>query len=563
VNTMKEFRRVGLSIVVLMAATEFAGAQTTQLDLASQSKNVDFSKFSSTKPAQVGSTIPSACSVGQIFFDSGAAAGQNLYGCTAANLWSLLGVAGSGGGAGTASQLGDFSATDTAAAVQTIGAGCSVVTPCQIRIGTAAFTMTAPVTATLGGTVATGTVYWYLSSSQVLTAGHNSTATITCSAGCSVATSILSFPPDAVPLWQTTFTANVWDPVTVATMDKRAIYSRDVIAVGSGVLSASNPSTGVLTLTTDPTQVPRYFTGSGAPSSTCTAGRDFYTDTTGLNFWFCDATNTWKQGTDPTIVPRYFTGSGAPSGTCTAGRDFYTDTTGLNLWFCDATNTWKQSTDPTIVPRYFTGTGAPSGSCTAGRDFYTDTTGLNLYFCDAANTWKQANGAGTITITEMHTFQACAGNSGGGSAFPMWDLISGTVSPVLIGGSAGNPCALAFNNSGTAEARFYHVLNPNWSGAVTLAFETESLAGAGVVNTLSVKTSCLTNGSAYIPPSFNAAQTVTLTSVASANNLVTGSISSLTMTGCSGGNTLVVDVTKTDTNATLNVVRASVKDSHS
>jgi len=78
-------------------------------------------------------------------------------------------------------------------------------------------------------------------------------------------------------------------------MDKRAFLSRNVIAAGPGVSSASNPITGIQTLSTDPTQIPRYFAGSGAPSLTCTAGRDFYTDRTNQHLYFCYSLNTWKQ----------------------------------------------------------------------------------------------------------------------------------------------------------------------------------------------------------------------------------------------------------------------------
>jgi hypothetical protein len=96
-------------------------------------------------------------------------------------------------------------------------------------------------------------------------------------------------------LWQTTFTANVWDAINPATMDKRAFLSRNVIAPGSGVSSASDPTTGIQTLSTDPTIVPRYFTGSGAPAGNCTAGRDLYIDTSGAHLYFCSSTNTWTQ----------------------------------------------------------------------------------------------------------------------------------------------------------------------------------------------------------------------------------------------------------------------------
>jgi hypothetical protein len=292
VNMTKKFRRMSVPIVFLLA-TALACAQT-QIDLASQARHVDFSGAPSTTPSKVGSTLPSTCSIGEMFFNTSAAAGQNVYLCAAANTWSQTTGSG-GGGVGNASQLADFAATDTSPTVQTIGAGCSSSTPCQIRTGSVIFTLTAPVTLTLSGTSAAGTVFWYLSSSQTLTVGYNSAATLTCSVGCSVASNTAGFPPDSTPLWQTTFTANTWDAINPAAMDKRAFLSRNVISAGSGVSSVTDPTTGIQTLTTDPTTVPRYSAGSGPPSSNCAAGRDLYTDTTGLNLYFCDATNTWKQ----------------------------------------------------------------------------------------------------------------------------------------------------------------------------------------------------------------------------------------------------------------------------
>lgn len=190
--------------------------------------------------------------------------------------------------------VGGFQVTKTSGTVETIGAICAASTPCQMRIGSVVYTLTSAPTVTLSGTSNSSTVFWYLSSALVLTAGHNSTTTLTGSAGVTVTTGITGFPADSIPLWQTTFTSNVWDAVTEA-MDKRAIISRVVIAPGAGIASSNDPSTGVQTLTTDSTIVPRYFTGSGAPSSNCTTGRDFYTDSTNLNLYFCDATNTWKQ----------------------------------------------------------------------------------------------------------------------------------------------------------------------------------------------------------------------------------------------------------------------------
>lgn len=78
----------------LCIALSPASAQTTQLDLKSQARGVDFSKAAATKPFKTGTIIPATCAVGESFFKSDAAPGQNLYGCTAVNSWTVQ----SGGG---------------------------------------------------------------------------------------------------------------------------------------------------------------------------------------------------------------------------------------------------------------------------------------------------------------------------------------------------------------------------------------------------------------------------------------------------------------------------------
>jgi hypothetical protein len=69
----------------------------------------DFSQAAHTLPMKSGSTsaMPSTCSVGETYFAADAAAGANLYGCAAANVWSQQagGGSGSGGGGGGSSSL--------------------------------------------------------------------------------------------------------------------------------------------------------------------------------------------------------------------------------------------------------------------------------------------------------------------------------------------------------------------------------------------------------------------------------------------------------------------------
>lgn len=49
---------------------------------------------------KTGSSAPAKCDVGEVFFNSGATAGQNWYGCTAADTWTLMSGSGGGGGSG-------------------------------------------------------------------------------------------------------------------------------------------------------------------------------------------------------------------------------------------------------------------------------------------------------------------------------------------------------------------------------------------------------------------------------------------------------------------------------
>jgi hypothetical protein len=66
-----------------------AAGQTTKVDLQNQTRGVDFSAATSTKPAKTGTALPSVCSTGEAYVLTTAVAGSNLYICTATNTWSV------------------------------------------------------------------------------------------------------------------------------------------------------------------------------------------------------------------------------------------------------------------------------------------------------------------------------------------------------------------------------------------------------------------------------------------------------------------------------------------
>lgn len=78
--------------LVLTAVCAVSGQ--TLINLGTQARNIDFSSEPFTRPEKTGTTLPSTCSVGYLFFNTAAPAGQNLYGCVSTNTWNVL----SGGG---------------------------------------------------------------------------------------------------------------------------------------------------------------------------------------------------------------------------------------------------------------------------------------------------------------------------------------------------------------------------------------------------------------------------------------------------------------------------------
>jgi hypothetical protein len=206
-----------LVIAGLFAAGMWA---QTRVDLKSQSKNPDFSAVIGARPFQIGTTLPTTCLVGGMFFKSDAAAGANLYGCVSADTWAVeAGGAGGSGGAGSTANLP--LAVQKNGLTLTIGPACTVASPCQVRIGSVGYSILASATLTVNS--GDGLTFIYIDKNGVLTAGTASSTTpsISC-AGCQVVSPITQFPPDSLPLATWNSTNGVWDSVGT---DSRAILS--------------------------------------------------------------------------------------------------------------------------------------------------------------------------------------------------------------------------------------------------------------------------------------------------------------------------------------------------
>jgi hypothetical protein len=121
--------------------------------------------------------------------------------------------------------------------------------------------------------------------------------------------------------------------------------------------------------------------GTSLPQS-CSVGQAYFKSDAppGLNVYVCTSTDQWSMETadvDLSNYPLYSTGSGAPTSSCTAGRDLYTDMTNAESWLCAGTNTWRKllsssNTGPVLIRgQNGSAPATPTGGTTA---FYFDAT---------------------------------------------------------------------------------------------------------------------------------------------------------------------------------------------
>jgi hypothetical protein len=79
-----------MKLLILALAAGSCGYAQTLINLQTQGKAVDFSNSNSTRPVKTGTVLPATCSAGELYFKRDAPPGQNLYGCTASNVWMPL-----------------------------------------------------------------------------------------------------------------------------------------------------------------------------------------------------------------------------------------------------------------------------------------------------------------------------------------------------------------------------------------------------------------------------------------------------------------------------------------
>lgn len=261
------------------------GQGQTKIDLQTQTQNVDFTQASATKPIKAGTVLPAVCNVSELFYKTNAVAGQNLFGCTGTNTWTLLGDGGSGGGGGGGSVSSYNNLTDLQ--VTLLGSTFSVA-PGKTAFGDVT---TSFLSATLieSDTNDTGTIYFCADLNAgnpqllavipaVFTEANYAPAgmVVVDGTGCPEDTRVLA-------------TAEMSNGAPQFPVDQRAAMGLGAaIFTGSGLLKTVTDSGRSRTISVDSASVVQKFLGAEPPGSILgsTLG-DMYVDTAAEKAYLC------------------------------------------------------------------------------------------------------------------------------------------------------------------------------------------------------------------------------------------------------------------------------------
>ena len=439
------------------------------VNLQTQTKNVNFSNAVSTIPAKSGTALPATCGQGELYFLTSNPAGQNLYGCTSSNTWTLF--SGGGGGSGTVSsatagQFGFYSANGS-----TIGGHSLVASdiPALNYQGPLAFSGNASKVASATGLFPSNDCVKWDANGNVVDAG----------AVCGVGT------------------------VGTGTVGQFALYSATGSVIGGHTLAASDiPSLSY--------QAPLTFTGNGLKTASSTGS---YTandcvkwDTNGNVVDAGAACGSGGSGNLPsqngTAGILMTNGSVASWGNVVTGGSGALDcssTPGV----CDlvtavvpfkaSLNTWVGYNDFSGAPalRLVSQPGVPSGGCAMPTDVgkvYTrnDAAAANstLYLCSKTSATNYA-----------------------------WELVQST------GGSGGSNSGIpAYNASGALQSNTHIVTGSgNFSGYVSTITFSGSAAFSSATNYV-CSVSDTSGGGTPVGISITSGTSVSLTDVAGAGN---------------------------------------------
>lgn len=171
-----------------------------------------------------------------------------------------------------------------------------------------------------------------------------------------------------------------------------------------------------------------------------------------------------------------------------------------------------------------------------------------------------ANGGTALTSAWARSLWSNSAGCNNATAGATWDLPTANAPTPNCFGTSWRFGALDYADSANTTATFSFVLPTGWTGA------TDFIARAFINSTsqsvkLTIATICVATSEDILNPTFNTAQTVTVTSPGTANQQFEFAQTGLTTTGCAAGELMIVkvgrDVTDTST-VTFSVVGAGI-----
>lgn len=229
------------ALLLLVLLAQCAWGQTGHGGITGRAgADYNFTAANTTSVCKTGTSVPGTCGVGECFFDTDATAGENLFGCTSTNVWTLL-----GGGTSTilANQSDPFECERTSATVLTCNVDASASAP--ILIGGAQFTSPFTITIDAGSETGENVFPYYSPTDDVIYVSYSGTlGNISCS-GCTKQAGS-AFPALATgdilgynwPLGNDA--AGEWDTVTPADDWRSGLTSQQVVVAGTGASFADS-----------------------------------------------------------------------------------------------------------------------------------------------------------------------------------------------------------------------------------------------------------------------------------------------------------------------------------
>jgi hypothetical protein len=231
---------MALAALGILAGPLVEAQTTTKIDLKTQARDVDFSQASSTRPARTGTSLPATCAAGELFYKTNASAGENLFGCTATNIWTELG--------GTANVI-LVPRISLSNGVLSVGANCAG-SPCFVRFGSSVYQFSSTATASqLTGTGTSSTIYVYIRSNGSRYIGINgigvASATVS---NMNVESGIVGFPGDVFPLGTCQASGGAF-----VSCSEYLVGGRDILTpADSTIIITSNTGTGRQSVSVNP-----------------------------------------------------------------------------------------------------------------------------------------------------------------------------------------------------------------------------------------------------------------------------------------------------------------------